>query len=234
MAGNLLGWRTCFSLGKKAGRLLVGTHNLFANAVISQGHTTHTSCLLTSRQCVTCPVVVAFCFTEPVTRKKWPNGWIWAVVGLSVLVISSHASNALPCSLCTVAGTWGVGGLVLLYSSLFSHPITWFYFFFKKQTDRESHEVSVQVCWYSQETGWGMKSILCISLQTESWWTLELGLLTFGVCVCLLACMYHEVHIQIRAHLAGVNSLLPLCGFQGSNSGSQVWHQAHLPAEPSC
>ena len=140
-------------------------------------------------------------------------------------VCPSHIFSCFQlCPVFPLHDSWHLGGrglfcciahssVILLHDSIF---------FFKKQTDRESHELSVQVCWYSQETGWGMKSILCISPETESWWTLELGLLTFDVCVCVLACMYHEVNIQIRGHLAGVNSLLPLCGFQGSNSGSQV------------
>ena len=52
------------------------------------------------------------------------------------------------------------------------------------------------------------------------------------VCVCTLvnACE-HGAHAKARGQLAGVGSLLLLCGYQVSNSGHQAWGQVPLLTE---
>lgn len=40
--------------------------------------------------------------------------------------------------------------------------------------------------------------------------------------------------VEVREHLAGVISLLPLRGFWEFNSGGQAWWQNPSPTEPSC
>lgn len=42
------------------------------------------------------------------------------------------------------------------------------------------------------------------------------------------------MHVQVRAKLAGVDSVLPLCGFQEWNSGPRSLVQSPLPGELSC
>lgn len=52
--------------------------------------------------------------------------------------------------------------------------------------------------------------------------------------MCMLGNVHHHcAHVKVRRQPAAC-SLLPLCGFQGLNSGRQAWQQAPLPTEPSC
>lgn len=41
------------------------------------------------------------------------------------------------------------------------------------------------------------------------------------VCMCMFMC--HDMLLEISEQLGGVLFLLPLCSFQGSNSGHQDW-----------
>lgn len=41
-------------------------------------------------------------------------------------------------------------------------------------------------------------------------------------------CADHGTHGEARGQLVGVSSFLPLCGFQGQNSGPQIRQQAPL------
>jgi hypothetical protein len=40
--------------------------------------------------------------------------------------------------------------------------------------------------------------------------------------------------VNVIGQGSGVSSLLPLCAFQGLNSGPQAWQQVPLAPEPSC
>lgn len=46
--------------------------------------------------------------------------------------------------------------------------------------------------------------------------------------------MVAYTHVEVRGELSGVNSILPLCRFQESNSDHQAWCQAPLPNRLSC
>lgn len=41
------------------------------------------------------------------------------------------------------------------------------------------------------------------------------------------------MHGLKRGQIPGIGSPVPLCGFQGSNLGPQVWQEASLPSERS-
>lgn len=49
-------------------------------------------------------------------------------------------------------------------------------------------------------------------------------------CVCVFVC----AHTQIRGHLGVGSLLLPLCGFQGFDSGGWALQPVPLPIKPSC
>lgn len=51
--------------------------------------------------------------------------------------------------------------------------------------------------------------------------------------ICVHTCMPYSTHVEIRGQIAGVSSHLPVCGYQGSNSGHPAWHQVLLPTKPS-
>lgn len=44
---------------------------------------------------------------------------------------------------------------------------------------------------------------------------------------------YHSVRVEVRGQCRGFESLLPMFGSQGLNSGSETWQQMPSPAEPS-
>lgn len=53
---------------------------------------------------------------------------------------------------------------------------------------------------------------------------------SFLLCVCVHTTEY-SVHVEVGEGFVGVSSLLPTCGFLGSDSGCQAWQRVPIPAE---
>lgn len=56
---------------------------------------------------------------------------------------------------------------------------------------------------------------------------------TKSISYYILKCVCHFLHVEVRGHLTGINSLHPVGVGYGLSSGCQTWWQAALPTEPS-